>query len=251
MGDARVRWYNLAGSTRHRRAVSPIRLTAGITSAALVASLSAFTVPAVAAPADRAVTTSASSDAVIDHATAARRAAASGEQVEVTGERTEYTTTTANPDGTFTLVQSAVPQRAEGDDGTWHAVDATLERRPDGTVGPRAAVVDLSFSGGGDGSGLIRLANDEGSLHLDWPGRLPEPRLEGAKAVYPEVLDGVDLELTATAEGYREVLVVKTAQAAADPALEQIELTASTTDLRLMPGAGGGVRAVDTDGNTV
>ncbi|MEV5805119.1 hypothetical protein [Streptomyces parvulus] len=92
MGGARVRWYNLAGNTRLRRAVSPIRLTAGITSVVLVASIPALTVPAVAAPAGRAVTTSASSDAVIDHTTAARRAAASGEQVEVTGERTEYTT---------------------------------------------------------------------------------------------------------------------------------------------------------------
>ncbi|MEV5805120.1 hypothetical protein [Streptomyces parvulus] len=62
-------------------------------------------------------------------------------------------------------------------------------------------MVDLSFSGGGDGSGMIRRANYDGSLHLHWPGRLPQPRLEGAKAVYPEVLDGVDLVLIATAEG--------------------------------------------------
>ncbi|OQD51771.1 serine/threonine protein kinase [Streptomyces phaeoluteigriseus] len=173
------------------------------------------------------------------------------EQVEVTSERTEYSTTMANPDGTYTFVQSAVPQRAKGDDGSWKPVDATLERRTDGTVGPKSAVVDLSFSGGGDGAGLIRLGDEGGALRLDWPGKLPEPRLDGTKAVYPDVLEGVDLELTATAEGYRQVLVVKSAEAAADPALEQIELTVSATDLEVVPGAGGGVRAIDADGNTV
>ncbi|MBT2510948.1 hypothetical protein J7I98_35050 [Streptomyces sp. ISL-98] len=38
---------------------------------------------------------------------------------------------------------------------------------------------------------------------------------------------GVDLQLTATAESYREVLVVKTAQAAASPEPEKISLTAA------------------------
>ncbi|WP_189709861.1 laminin G domain-containing protein [Streptomyces phaeofaciens] len=213
---------------------------------ALLASLPTFAATASAAPAEAPSASSATT-----HRTAAERAAASGKQVEVTGERTEYSTTMANPDGSFTLVQSAVPQRVRGDDGSWDAVDTTLERRPDGTVGPKGAVVDLSFSGGGSGAGLIRLGNEQGSLRLDWPGRLPEPRLDGDKAVYADVLDGVDLELTATAEGYREVLVVKSAQAAADPALEHIALTASATDLDVLPGAGGGLRAVDADGNTV
>ncbi|MFG2132251.1 LamG-like jellyroll fold domain-containing protein [Streptomyces sp. NPDC048751] len=213
---------------------------------ALLASLPAFAATASAAPAE---TPSASSETT--HRTAAEQAAETGRQVEVTGERTEYSTTMANPDGTFTLVQSAVPQRVKDDDGSWDAVDPTLERRADGTVGPKGAVVDLSFSGGGDGAGLISLGNDQGTLRLGWPGKLPEPRIEGAKAVYPDVLKGVDLELTATAEGYREVLVVKSAEAADNPELDRIELTASGTDLDVVPGAGGGLRAIDADGNTV
>ncbi|MFI6940369.1 LamG domain-containing protein [Streptomyces sp. NPDC050418] len=185
------------------------------------------------------------------HESATARAVASGEPVEVVSERTEYSTTMANPDGTYSFTQSAVPQRAKGADGAWHAVDATLEKRADGSVGPKSAVVDLSFSGGGDGKGLVKISNDEGAVKLGWPGELPEPRLDGAKAIYPEVIAGVDLELTATAEGYREVLVVKSAEAAADPALEQIKLTSSSTDLQIVPGAGGGLRAVDANGNTV
>ncbi|MFD3843381.1 LamG domain-containing protein [Streptomyces sp. NPDC058642] len=210
----------------------------------LLTSLPAFTGTASASPPSAAVSSETT------HRTAAERAAATGEQVEVTGERTEYSTTMANPDGTFTFVQSAVPQRVKADDGSWRPVDADLERRTDGTVGPKSAVVDLAFSGGGN-SPLIRLGNGQGSMRLSWPSTLPEPRLDGAKAVYPEVLKGVDLELTATAEGYREVLVVKSPEAAADPALEQIALQASSTDLDIVPGAGGGLRAIDADGNTV
>ncbi|MFF0747158.1 LamG-like jellyroll fold domain-containing protein [Streptomyces sp. NPDC004111] len=171
--------------------------------------------------------------------------------MEVESERTEYTSTTANPDGTFTLTQNTTPQRARGKDGAWHAIDTTLVRRPDGSVGPKSAVADLGFSGGGDGKGLIRLGHLKGSMSLGWPGSLPEPKLSGAQATYPEVLPGVDLQLTAEAEGFRQVLVVKSAQAAANPALEQIRLTSSGDGLQIVPGADRGIRAIDADGNAV
>lgn len=40
---------------------------------------------------------------------ASERAAASGEPVEDVAQRTAYSTTLANPDGTFTLTQSTTP----------------------------------------------------------------------------------------------------------------------------------------------
>ncbi|MFF6999999.1 LamG-like jellyroll fold domain-containing protein [Streptomyces sp. NPDC008313] len=215
-----------------------------VTAVAVVASLvSALGVSAESAYANEANADSAQSASV--------RAAATGEPVEVTSERTAYTQTVANPDGTYTLTQSTTPQRAKADDGSWRNVDATLESRPDGTVGPKAAVVDLAFSDGGRGDGFISIGNERGALALGWPGTLPKPTLRGATATYAEVLDGVDLELTATAEGYREVLVVKSAQAAANPELEQVELTVTGKGLQVLPGRGGGLRAVDEDGNTV
>ncbi|WP_434588963.1 hypothetical protein [Streptomyces sp. A5-4] len=186
-----------------------------------------------------------------ENRTALEKAAASGESVEVVADRTAYSQTLANPDGTFTLTQSTSPQRVKGADGAWRAVDATLERRADGSVGPKAAVVDLGFSGGGSGADMIRLGSRRGSMTLGWPGPLPEPKLQGATATYPEVLAGVDLQLTATVEGYREVLVVKTAEAAANPRLEQIRLAAGGQGLNLVEGAGGGLRALDEDGNAV
>ncbi|MEH0549590.1 LamG-like jellyroll fold domain-containing protein [Streptomyces sp. B21-101] len=210
--------------------------------------VSALPVLPMAVPASAAANKT-SADAV-GGATASARAQASGEPVEVTADRTEYSITKANPDGTFTLTQSASPQRVHADDGSWDPVDTTLVRRPDGTVGPKSTVVNLSFSGGGNDA-IVKLGSERGTLRLNWPGRLPEPRLDGAKAVYAEVIEGVDLELTATAEGYREVLVVKSAEAAADSALERIQLPVSSPDLQVLPGAGGGVRAVDGNGNTV
>ncbi|MFI8242614.1 LamG domain-containing protein [Streptomyces sp. NPDC085866] len=98
---------------------------------------------------------------------------------------------------------------------------------------------------------MIHLGRDGRSVTLGWAGALPKPTLDGATATYANVFDGVDLQLTATAEGYREVLVVKTAQAAANPALDQVKLTASGDGLTVVPGAGGGLRALDEDGNAV
>ncbi|MEU2564326.1 LamG domain-containing protein [Streptomyces longispororuber] len=186
------------------------------------------------------------------HLTASQRAAATGEPVEVTSERTEYTTTMANPDGTFVLTQATEPQRARDENGAWQDIDVTLEKRPDGTVGPKSAVVDLAFSGGGSGSGLLSLGTGEQKLKLGWPASLPEPSLDGATATYADVpVKDVDLQLTATAEGYREVLVVKSAEAAASPELEKVRLPARGEGLSVTPGEGGGLRAVDADGNAV
>ncbi|MFE6482469.1 LamG-like jellyroll fold domain-containing protein [Streptomyces sp. NPDC057757] len=183
---------------------------------------------------------------------AAAKAAETGERVEIAGERTEYTTTYANPDGvTFTLSQSAVPVRVQRTDGSWATPDATLERRADGTVGPRAAVTDVSFSGGGEGEDLVAVADGDRSLTVGWPGALPEPTLEGASAVYADVLPGVDLRLTATVEGYREVLVVKTSEAAAHEDLTRLDFPVETAGLTLREGTGGGLDAVDENGNAV
>ncbi|GGY07291.1 hypothetical protein GCM10010510_61550 [Streptomyces anandii JCM 4720] len=112
-------------------------------------------------------------------------------------------------------------------------------------------MVDLSFSGGGAGSDMIHLSKSGRSVTLGWSGSLPAPAIDGSTATYPNVFDGVDLQLTATAEGYREILVVKTSEAAQNPALEQVKLTASGDGLSLVAGAGGGLRAVDGDGNAV
>ncbi|MFD3622211.1 LamG domain-containing protein [Streptomyces sp. NPDC058676] len=188
---------------------------------------------------------------MVDESTALAQAKTSGDPVEVTADRTEYSTTHANPDGTFLLTQSTTPQRVKQEGGGWGVVDPTLERRPDGRIAPKGAVVDLSFSGGGSGADMLRMGKDGRSIALGWADVLPKPALDGATATYANVFDGVDLQLTATVEGYREVLVVKTPEAARNPVLEQVELAASGDGLTVVPGAGGGLRAVDEDGNAL
>ncbi|MFG3295570.1 hypothetical protein ACGF3G_43070 [Streptomyces sp. NPDC048179] len=121
-----------------------------------------------------ALAPAAHADALSEAQAASAQAAESGEQVEVVGQRTEYSTTYANPDGlTFKLVQSASPVRARLADGSWAAPDATLERRADGSIGPKAAVLGISLSDGGDGDALVKLSKGGASLSLGWPGRLP------------------------------------------------------------------------------
>ncbi|KIF67145.1 hypothetical protein HY68_36195 [Streptomyces sp. AcH 505] len=177
-------------------------------------------------------------------------AAASGEPVEVTAARSEYAQTFANPDGTYTLKQATSPQRVKDASGAWHDMDATLVRRPDGSVGPRYAAVNVAFSAG-DNQDMVRLGHENSSLSVRWPGDLPQPTLDGAVATYSEVLPGVDLQLTAASDGYREVLLVKTAEAAQNDALEEVRFAVAAKGVSLVAGAGGGLRAVDEDGNAV
>ncbi|MFC9061264.1 LamG domain protein jellyroll fold domain protein, partial [Streptomyces sp. NPDC057074] len=183
---------------------------------------------------------------------ALEQAQESGERVEVTGERTERTTVFANPDGvTFTLEEAVVPVRVPATGGGWKAPDPTLEERPDGTVGPKGAAVDMAFSGGGDAAPLARIEDAGRSLALDWPGPLPAPRLDGSSALYPEVLPGVDLQVRATPQSFQHVLVVKTPEAAASEELEKLTFGLRTQNLSVREGAAGNLAPVDGNGTTV
>lgn len=178
-------------------------------------------------------------------------AKAAGSRVEVVGERTERTTVFANPDGfTFTLEQSVVPVRVAKGEGGWQAPDATLVRRPDGSVGPEAAAVDMTFSGGGDDA-LVKLSKQQQSLELAWPAKLPAPRIDGSSAVYNDVLPDVDLMVTATTESFQQVLVIRTPEAAAAPELKRLSFRLKTNGLQVHVGEAGNLTAVDGNGQTV
>ncbi|WP_282702943.1 LamG domain-containing protein [Streptomyces sp. CC219B] len=179
-------------------------------------------------------------------------AAATGERVEVIGERTERETVFANPDGeTFTLEKSIVPVRVAKPGGGWTAPDATLVRGADRTIRPKAAAVDLTFSPGGDGKELVTIAEGGKSVTLGWPGELPEPRLAGQRAIYDDVLPDVNLILTATVEGFRQVLEIETVEAANDSRLTSIEYSMDVTGLRVREGSAGSMEAVDGNGQVV
>lgn len=179
------------------------------------------------------------------------QAEASGSRVEVVGERSERATVFANPDGsTFTLERSVVPVRVAKAGGGWQVPDPTLEQRANGSVGPKAAYVDMTFSGGG-GDPLATISDQGRSLTFEWPEALPEPQLDGPSALYPEVMAGVDLKVTATVESFQQVLVIKTPEAAADPELKKLTFGLKAQGLSVRQGVAGNLAAVDGNGNTV
>ena len=179
-------------------------------------------------------------------------AASSGERVEVTSERSEYATVYANPDGeTFTLEQAVAPVRVAKSGGGWSDPDPTLVQRSDGSVGPKAAVADIDLSAGGSDR-LATIAEKGRSLSLHWPGGdLPKPTLSGDTATYTNVLPDVDLKVTATVEGFQQVLVVKTPEAAAGDKLKQLDFALDSNQLTVKETAGGGLSAKDPNGKQV
>ncbi|MFK0153647.1 LamG-like jellyroll fold domain-containing protein [Streptomyces sp. NPDC090493] len=178
-------------------------------------------------------------------------AAKTGERVAVDARTTESSQVFANADGTFTQEMNAAPVRAREDDGTWAPIDTTLVRDADGSVRAKNTTTDLTFSGGGSGADLVTLEDEGHELRLGWPTAVPEPRIDGSTVTYAGVLPDVDLKLTALDSGYTSVLVVKTAEAAKNPALATIRMTVSASQLDIAPTADGGFVARDSDGSPV
>ncbi|MFE7572833.1 LamG-like jellyroll fold domain-containing protein [Streptomyces sp. NPDC057539] len=146
---------------------------------------------------------------------------------------------------------NAAPVRAQQDDGTWAAIDTALVREADGSVRAGNTTAGVTFSGGGHGDGLVALEDEGHELRLGWPTALPAPRLDGDTATYAGVLPDVDLKLTALSSGYTSVLVVKTSEAAKNPALATIAMTVSGAGLDIVPTTDGGFVARDGDGTPV
>ena len=180
---------------------------------------------------------------------ASARARSSGTKVTVGAETDTGTLVTANPNGTFTLTESSSPVRVKRN-GAWVPIDTTLSRRAGGTVTPAATATGVVFSGGGTGP-MATLAQAADRLSFTFPVALPAPSLSGATATYRDVLPSVDLRLTANASGFSEILVVKTAAAAANPLLTRLTLAVKAAGVRISGGPGGGATAVDGSGATV
>lgn len=185
-----------------------------------------------------------------DAVTAAFAARRQGSRVEVADQRTETRTVYANPDGRMSAELTVAPTRVRS--GTsWVNVDTTLAAQPDGSVAPKAVARDLTLSGGGSAAPLVRLAKDGKAVALYWPTALPEPVLSGADATYPQVLPGVDLVIRAEVSGYRQLLVIKDAEAATNPALARIPMRIAVDGVRLTVDDSGGLRVVDEAGTAV
>ncbi|MEU9859030.1 DNRLRE domain-containing protein [Streptomyces sp. NPDC047974] len=204
----------------------------------------------------------------VDGQTAFALAKKSGKPVEVTAERTARSTTWVRPDGLMMLRSYAAPVRAKvGQE--WKPIDTTLRRTGEGWQ-PKVTNTHVVFSAGGSGgerasrggvrrvSLLPALTAEEGvasplvaltvtdveglahTIQLTWPGTVPAPIIDGSRALYPEILPGADLVLTAQDDGFAQLLVVKNRQAAADPRVAQLSygIGSPTLDFRLDPLSG-------------
>ncbi|MFP8887587.1 FG-GAP-like repeat-containing protein [Streptomyces mangrovi] len=184
-----------------------------------------------------------------EEARALEQAADTGEQVEVLSQRTETSQVFATPEGDFVQDSYATPQWIRKSNKLV-AVDEDLAKNDDGTFSTKATEVGLTFSGGGDAP-LVTLSRHGRSLSLNWPEPLPTPVVDKDTITYPKVLEGVDLQLRARNSGFGHVLVVKDAEAAANPELERINFGFATDGLELRKDQDDNLSAVNPAGQTV
>ena len=185
-----------------------------------------------------------------DVAGAVSSARSCGGPVEAMERRTPWSRTLIDKDGSALTEHSVEPRWVRRDNGSWVDLDTTL-RLVGTTVVPAATLLPVAFSAGGSGP-LATLTDGDRHLSMTWTGKaLPAPSLNGATATYAQVLPGVDLRVTALAQGFSEVLVVTSAQAAANPALRQLSFHLSASGVNLTPAGDGGVEARDARGATV
>ncbi|TDC41446.1 DNRLRE domain-containing protein [Micromonospora sp. KC213] len=247
-----------------------LTLTLGVLLAALVATLLPLRPSTDAPPA----TAPAPATAPRDEPTAVAHAARTGTEVLVDTATTATSLTWALPDGKMRTSVHATPQRAKDASGRWARLDPTLTRAGKSTGGldvrPVNVPIPLRLSGGGTETGgagggtgtgaadtvsvLAEVDTDGHTIAYTWPGPLPEPVLDGPRALYPEVRPGVDLLVVAReAGGFGQLLIVKNRSAETVRAVGALTygLRSATAVFRHDPTTGG-VRALDpADGREV
>ncbi|MFI6144577.1 DNRLRE domain-containing protein [Streptomyces sp. NPDC051109] len=200
-------------------------------------------------------TAAAAADPVADGSMSAEdfalaKAKETGQPYELVSARTESSDTWATPAGKWSVKRYGTPVRVLRG-GVWVATDPTLVFAADGRVVSKAATVSVAFSGGGSGP-LLTGAKDGRTLSLSWPKALPKPTLAANVATYANVLPDVDLQVKAEVEGFSQLLVVKTAAAAANPELASLKFKVDTVGLNVSADAGtGAISAVNPAGQTV
>ncbi|SPF04352.1 Cell wall-associated polypeptide CWBP200 [Streptomyces sp. MA5143a] len=129
-----------------------------------------------------------------------------GQRVEAVSERAADSTTWVNPDGSLTTETASGDIRVR-EGGQWKPIDTTLVDTGS-SLEPKTAVADVALSDGGSGD-FASVSRGALTFGLDWGRDLPEPRVNGATAVYPSVVPDGDLHVTALPHGFTESLILK------------------------------------------
>ncbi|MFD5563543.1 LamG-like jellyroll fold domain-containing protein [Kitasatospora griseola] len=198
-----------------------------------------------ASPSQDALVMTPEQQAILDARTQAK---STGQSVVVEPLTTESSRTVANPNGTLTTTDNSIAVRTK-QSGKWADLDPTLHRNADRSISPAVTQDSLSLSGGGDGPLATLTTADGEKLAVTAPFTLPAPSLDGATATYANVLPDVDLVVSALSNGgWRDVIVVKTAAAAANPRLKTLHFPMSVTGLSIETDAAGNISFKDSAG---
>ncbi|WP_214107069.1 LamG-like jellyroll fold domain-containing protein [Acrocarpospora catenulata] len=166
--------------------------------------------------------------------------------VEVAAVGTESSWTWAYPDGKLTTQTFPGQARVKQADGSFRWVDTTLVADGD-RVRPKVAVAEVELGGGGSPF-LASLERDGQLFALDWQDQLPQPRLDGNKAIYPDAAGpGADVVVTALAGGFRHDVILR--RRPSGPVEYRFPVT--TKGLDLVTVEGGGLKLTDRKGKTV
>ncbi|MCQ6555765.1 DNRLRE domain-containing protein [Streptomyces sp. C10-9-1] len=200
----------------------------------------AATAEALANP---ATAQTSSDEAALSEEAARAQAERTGRSVEIASLRGESREVFATPDGELEAREYLRPIRARVN-GEWKPVDTALTMTGEGAIAPKVTTVGLEFSGGGD-TPLVRMNKAGRELALSWPGELPAPELDGDTATYRNVLPDIDLRMGAQEDGFTQLLVVNTAEAAKSEELAELRLKLAADGMRVRETANGGLEAVD------
>ncbi|KFG75593.1 DNRLRE domain-containing protein [Streptomyces mutabilis] len=258
-----------------------LALTLGLVLAALTATLLPWWLPddSPAPRANRPADAKPAATGPRDEAAAASEARRTHKQVPVDTATTATSRTWALPDGRMRTEMTALPQRAKNAEGAWAPIDNRLRRtgKAGDTLGVRPVnpAMPVRFASGTPGGKdradrsyarlpladgpaaretvLAELDIDGHTVAYTWPGELPEPVLDGPRALYPEVLPGVDLLLVAREEGgFAQLLIVKDREAAGSEALTKVSYgLRSRTAVFQYAADGGRVLVLDADGKEI
>jgi RHS repeat-associated protein len=243
-----------AVSDRTRRMRLRRRLVFGLPLPVVFAILQAVPVqPALAAP-NQAVAPPPKVTEAADIPSARVAAALSGNRVEALSERSDDTTTWANPDGSLTSELAAGPVRFKRAD-KWVDVDVTFDERSDGSLESKAHPLGLKAAAGAGtlptslaqarattSRDVLTLGSGADQITLGWRGNLPDPVADGTTATYVNALPDADLRIDATRTGFEQFVVLKARPAETG---YSYTLPLKAPGLKLTANADGGVDLTD------
>ena len=199
-------------------------------------------VPALAATVEPAP---ASVTVAVDRFSASLAARSQGSPVLVSGLESSTSQTYANPDGSFTVEQSAAPVRVKQADGSWAPVDLTLQMG-NSVLAPKMSPVPVVLSAGRD----LTVASENvagGTVQVGWNAPLPVPTISGESATYANVVPGTDLVVVVLRTGFEINFVIHQRPAVS----VSLPLTLNLKGLTAQSRADGSLSITDGSGNEV